>query len=184
MAVLPTIDDELRQMRDRLSSLESQLLQQQRRDSALTFPRNVRPAMTWTENEEEYPSKSQAFNFPFVFCQAEFDKRSASEDGTAYFPDGYHLPRETRIYVLEDHNKYHILHAAFETIRFITLTSAMSSNEADFDWDDYAGGDTGYDRLGIWGNAAIGHKGRVQWKNNTSGFEWRIIDIYSCSALT
>ena len=181
---LPTLDDEIRQMRDRLSHLESEIARLRERTPALSFPRFLRPALTWTAIESNYPNKSESDEFPFVFCDiddsGEFTKRSASEDGTARFPDAFHLPRETEIYVLEHKGQFLIERAAFVTIRFISLTANMAGGSAACNFLDFEGGDTAVDPFNKWANAESGDTGLVQWRNGT----WQIIDIYRCGAIT
>lgn len=181
MTALPTIDDELRQMRERIAILENALLRTRDRQPALTFPRYVRPAMTWRDIDTAYPNQTEKNTFPITFCDASFNRRSATHDVFAAWPRGYWLPRGTKVLVVEDRAAHVIVDAFFNIHRLVNLASDMVSNSTTFVLDDLdettvTAANTG----GVWDNAKTNDLAYVACIEGT----WQVMDVYDCDAIT
>ncbi len=139
----PTLENEVREMRATIARLQDELAQLGATQANIAFPKYVRPAMTWSVEEDEetpvnYPDTEVTTSFPFRFCDGEFSPRTAGVDGNAYYAKGIHLPRETKLIVLETKGKFLIVEAFHPCERmFATVKTAFSPGTSSLTFSTY-----------------------------------------------
>lgn len=139
----PTLENEVREMRATIARLQADVANLGARQPNLLFPKYVRPAITWSEEEDEenptnYPATTEVNSFPFKFCDGEFSPRTALVDGSAYYARGIHIPRETKIIVLESKAKFLIVEAFIPCDHILTtVATAFSTGDLSLTYEDY-----------------------------------------------